>query len=270
MPELPEVENVVRGLQPLLADQPSVSRVVLRRRDLRVPFTAGLAKKLGREKILSVQRRAKFILFETEVYWLINHLGMTGSWREEKESQKHDHCTLEFDSGLKLAFNDPRRFGLLILEHKDRLEKNKWLKQLGVEPFDPSFTGAWFYERIRRRKSPLKNVLMDQHLVVGVGNIYASEALFLAGISPKKSAHRTTLAECERAVGAIQAVLKAAIEQGGSTIRSYTNAQGVSGNFQERLRVYERAGEPCTVCGESIRATVLSGRTTYWCSQCQK
>jgi formamidopyrimidine-DNA glycosylase len=270
MPELPEVENVVRGLQPLLADQPTVSRVVLRRKDLRVPFTSGLAKKLDGAKLLSVQRRAKFILFETEKYWLINHLGMTGSWREQKDLQKHDHAILEFDSGLKLVFNDPRRFGLLILEDKERLNKNKWLKALGPEPFAEEFGGEWLFERIRKRQSPIKNVIMDQHLVVGVGNIYASEVLFLSGIKPKRLASRIKRVEAEKLAVAIRDVLTKAIEHGGSTIRSYTNANGESGSFQELLQVYERDGEKCVTCGSAIRSAFLNGRSTYWCSSCQK
>lgn len=270
MPELPEIENVVRGLQPLLRNQPMVERVVLRRKNLRVPFTPGLAEKLSQEKILAVHRRAKFILFETSHYWLINHLGMTGSWRQWDEERPHDHCTLEFSTGLKLVFNDPRRFGLLLLEPKDRLQKNRWLKRLGVEPLTSDFSVDHLYPLLRKRKAPVKNVIMDQQVVVGVGNIYASEALFRAGVRPQRKACRVSRLETERLVRSIRDVLTMAIEHGGSTIRSYTNAEGKSGNFQQQLDVYEREGQACKVCGEAIRQTTLGGRSSYWCGTCQK
>ena len=271
MPELPEVEKVVQGLKALTQDQPQILRIRLHRKDLRVPFPKGLAKVLAQQTLRSVQRRAKYILFETDDYFLINHLGMTGSWRSDKTQKKHDHYEMELSSGLRLVFNDPRRFGIMLLEKKANLSNNKWLKNLGVEPLDVhKFTAEYLWSGLRHRKTPIKSAIMDQHLVVGVGNIYASEVLYLAGVKPQRLAGQVTQVEAKGITEAIRKVLHQAIAHGGSTIRNYTNAEGKSGQFQDLLKVYERAGEACPRCGDKIKSAVIGGRSSYWCGRCQK
>src|SRR5688572_17815813 len=180
MPELPEVENVKLSLHRQGAVGQVVERVELRREGLRTPFTKNLSKKLKGESVLHIRRRAKFLLFETEKYILISHLGMTGSWRsatEIIELEKHDHVVVHFRSGLRIIFNDPRRFGILELIAKEKHATNRWLKHLGIEPLDTEFSGQFLFTQTRKRKVPIKNLIMDQRIVVGVGNIYASEAL---------------------------------------------------------------------------------------------
>jgi formamidopyrimidine-DNA glycosylase len=197
---------------------------------------------------------------------------MTGSWRpgDIEPVVKHDHVILHFASGRRLVFNDPRRFGVLDLINKDSLAKNRWLKHLGVEPLEELFKAAFLFEKTRKRKGPIKGFLMDQRQVVGVGNIYASEALFAARVKPSRPAGRVTQAECELLVKHIQRILREAIRMGGSTIRDYRNSEGEDGRFQQRFLVYDRAGEPCRVCASPLKAKFIAGRNTYWCAHCQR
>jgi formamidopyrimidine-DNA glycosylase len=273
MPELPEVENVRQSLQRQGAVGQVFANIELLRAGLRTLFPRGLDKKLKGQGLLAIQRRAKFLLFETEDYILISHLGMTGSWRSSHFHvipEKHDHAILHFESGLKLIFNDPRRFGILELVDKKKHSSNRWLKNLGVEPLENEFSHEFLFSRTRRRKVPIKNLIMDQKIVVGVGNIYASEALFKAAVKPLRPSGRITRDEAERLVKSIRAVLQRAIQAGGSTIRDYRNSEGQDGSFQLEFSVYDRAKKPCMKCGTAIRSRIIGGRNTFWCPKCQR
>ena len=272
MPELPEVETVRRGLEEMLVNRPKIREVILRRADVRFPIPKTLPQRLKGQVIIGVRRRAKYLLIETESAILLSHLGMTGSWRlfVAGEDDKHDHCYILLEDGRQLAFRDPRRFGMLDLLEPGGEDQHLRLKDLGVEPLDKAkFTPEFLYRLSRRRRVALKVFIMDQKVVVGVGNIYASEALFRAGLRPQKLTARLTLENCERLVESIRSILSESIAAGGSSISDYRQASGAEGAFQERHVVYDRAGEPCRVCGAPIRTKVIGGRSTFWCGKCQ-
>lgn len=274
MPELPEVENVRLSLESQGFCGQRFKNVELRRKNLRTPLRADLKKKLPGQDILRIFRRAKFLLFETQDFVLLNHLGMTGSWKVLNSDSvvygKHDHVALHFESGLTLVYNDPRRFGLLELLKKSEVDQSRWLKSLGTEPLNEAFSCEMLFEATRKKKASIKGFLMDQKNVVGVGNIYASEALFRAKVTPLKPAGRVKKEEARRIVSCVQEILKQAISAGGSTISDYRNSKGESGQFQDRFLVYDRRGSPCVSCGASIRSKVIAGRNTFWCSRCQR
>jgi formamidopyrimidine-DNA glycosylase len=270
MPELPEVENVRISLEKQGALGQEIIKVELLRADLRVPFPAGLARKLKGQSFSGIRRRAKYLIFDTQKYAMLSHLGMTGSWRSLDEKEKHDHIILHFASGLKLVFNDPRRFGILDLVESKDLAQSRWLKHLGVEPLEAEFSGEYIFSKTRKLKAPIKGWLMDQRRVVGLGNIYASEALFAAKIKPTRAAGKITRAESGELVIHIRRILDAAIAAGGSTIRDYRNADGAAGSFQLRFLVYDRAKKPCARCTGIITSKVIAGRNTYWCPKCQR
>jgi formamidopyrimidine-DNA glycosylase len=272
MPELPEVENVKLSLIDLGSIGQRFDKIELRREGLRVPFPRGISARLRGQTVRAIHRRAKFLLIETEKFYLLNHLGMTGSWRSLRahEFVKHDHLVMHFASGLKLVFNDPRRFGLVDLIPHDELAANRWLKHLGIEPLDDEFTGDFLFKHSRRVKAPIKAFLMDQRRIVGVGNIYASEALFKAGVRPTRAAGKITRSEAEVLVECVRVILRRAISAGGSTIRDYRNSQGEQGQFQAQFAVYDRAGEACVTCGAKIRSQFIAGRNTFWCPKCQR
>ena len=272
MPELPEVENVKLSLEGLGAQGQQFVRVQLMSPSLRTPLKKILSQKLPGQKILNLKRRAKFLLFETDEFCIVNHLGMTGSWRAlalGEELIKHDHVLFQFKSGLRLVFNDPRRFGLLELIYKEKTHTHAWLKNLGPEPLLEPFTGEYLFAATRKLKSPIKNVIMDQKKVVGVGNIYASEALFLSKIKPTKAAGKIKRSEADLLAAMIRQVLRKAIQAGGSTIRDYKNTNGESGRFQNEFSVYGRDGEKCVKCKTLIKSKFIGGRNTYWCPKCQ-
>lgn len=271
MPELPEVENVKLSLTSLGVVGQTFTQVELLGPGLRAPFPRQLKNGLRGQTLLNIERRAKYLLLETEKYYVVSHLGMTGSWRglEGPDLRKHDHVILHFASGFRLAFNDPRRFGVLDLVRKEHVGENRWLKNLGVEPLHAAFSGEYLFHGTRTKKGAIKGYLMDQRQVVGVGNIYASEALFAARVKPTRAAGRLKRDEAERLVHGVRQILQAAIQAGGSTIRDYRNSHGESGRFQERFLVYGRAGSPCLTCGTLIRAKSVAGRNSFWCPQCQ-
>lgn len=271
MPELPEVETVRAGLEKLLSDRPFVQKVKLMRADIRFPIPRELPKRLQGQKIQSVRRRAKYILFDTEKGAMLSHLGMTGSWRLAKlgDEDKHDHCYIELNDGRRLAFRDPRRFGILDWIEPGKEADHPRLKGLGVEPLSDAFNEEFLFEVSRKRRTPVKSLIMDQRIVVGIGNIYASETLFRAGVRPTKQAGRVTRAECAKIVKAAQEVLREAIAVGGSSIRDYRQTNGDEGGFQDHHFVYDRDGLPCRVCGCAIKSRVIGGRSTYWCTKCQ-
>jgi len=271
VPELPEVETTRRGIRGAMRTH-RVTGMVLREPRLRWPVDPALVRELPGQQVLDVRRRAKYLLIELERGTLVAHLGMSGSLRVLSPATPlltHDHYDLLLDSGRCLRFNDPRRFGCLLWVTGDPAE-HPLLAGLGPEPLEPGFDTDYLAARARGRKVAIKPFLMDQRVVVGVGNIYASEALFRAGINPRRAAGRMTRPQFERLVQAVQAVLGEAIRQGGTTLRDYVNAEGTPGYFRQKLYVYERAGEPCRQCGAAIRQVVLGQRSTYFCPRCQK
>ena len=272
MPELPEVETVRAGLAKILRQKPVIRAVVLRRADIRFEIPPDLPKRLKGQTILRVRRRAKYLLIETPDVILLSHLGMTGSWRltTNEEPGIHDHCIIELEDGRRLAFRDPRRFGLLDLVEPGHESQHIRLKHLGPEPLDPhAFSAEYLYATSRKRKIATKVFLMDQRIVVGVGNIYASEILFQARIRPHRAAARLSRRDSENIVSAVREVLEAAIHGGGSSIRDFRQAGGEAGDYQDSHQVYGREGLPCTGCGSLVRSAVLGGRSTFWCPTCQ-
>jgi formamidopyrimidine-DNA glycosylase len=275
MPELPEVEVSRLGLMPHLTGQ-TIVEAVFRAPKLRCALSPELASKLAGKRVRAILRRGKYLLFDCAGGngggWLIVHLGMSGSLRLVPigaPAQKHDHVDLVFP-GTILRFRDPRRFGSLSWHEGADVERHPSLAALGIEPLSPGFDGDWLYAATRGRKTPIKPLLMDGHLLVGIGNIYAAEALFRAGIAPTRAAAGIGRPGCRRLAGAIRATLEAAIAAGGSSLRDYVHSDGGAGSFQIRCAVYGRAGQPCPVCGAPIRALRQSGRATFHCPRCQR
>ena len=270
MPELPEVETVRRGLAPHLTGQ-VVTGVVVRQPRLRWPVPDELAAQLLGQIIQRVERRAKYLLLRTDAGTVILHLGMTGRLRllpAATPLQKHDHVDLALASGHCLRFNDSRRFGALLWTAEPP-ERHSLLQALGPEPFDATFSSIYLYQRAQGHTSTVKTFIMDNRIVVGVGNIYANEALFAAGISPLRPVDRLTEAECDRLVVAIREILTEAIRQGGTTLRDFIGGDGEPGYFQQSLRVYGRHGLPCAACGQPIHRCRIGQRATYHCPRCQ-
>jgi formamidopyrimidine-DNA glycosylase len=273
MPELPEVEVTRRGVAPYLEGH-AVTGVTLRHSGLRWPFPDGLASLLRGRTVRSTGRRGKYLLIHFDHGTLIVHLGMSGHLRilpKETPPQKHDHFDLVLDEQL-LRMTDPRRFGAVLWHAGDdgAVEEHILLRSLGVEPLERGFSAKLLYEQTRGRSSAIKQVLLAGDIVVGVGNIYASESLFKAGINPKTPANRISLARYEKLTQAIRETLAAAIEQGGSTLRDFIGVNGESGYFQQTYFVYDRNGQACRVCGSLVRQIVQGQRSTFYCVNCQK
>ncbi|MDX5151241.1 MAG: bifunctional DNA-formamidopyrimidine glycosylase/DNA-(apurinic or apyrimidinic site) lyase [Acidiferrobacterales bacterium] len=271
MPELPEVETTRRGIAPLVEGR-KITGVVVREHRLRWPVTRGLVEKLIGQKIHRVSRRAKYLLLSLDQGTLIIHLGMSGRLWIVDSSQaaiKHDHVDIALDNGKILRFHDPRRFGAILWTTADP-ESHKLLRQLGPEPLGEEFTASYLYQKTRGRKRRIRDVLLDSQVVAGIGNIYANEALYLAGIDPRRAAGRISRPRIERLVSAIVEVLKSAIRAGGTTLRDFRGGDGRPGYFQQTLNVYGRAGQPCPQCGGPVRSEQLGGRSLYFCRHCQK
>jgi formamidopyrimidine-DNA glycosylase len=278
MPELPEVETVRRGLAPFLEGRILV-RVVCCRKDLRIPFPADFSRRLTGRRVRHLSRRAKYLLVHLDDgVVLIIHLGMSGRLTVTPPSEDapppgaHDHVIFETDDGAVVTFNDVRRFGLMTLCDEDGLADHKLLKDLGPEPLGNEFSAAYFSNVLKARKIPIKAALLDQKIVAGVGNIYACEVLFRAGISPKRLAASVAGARAERLVPALRDVLNDAIAAGGSTLRDYVQVDGELGYFQHDFAVYGREGEPCPGCDCAIgvQRIVQSGRSTFFCAKRQR
>lgn len=271
MPELPEVETTRRGLEPHVAGRRIVALTVHEPR-LRWRVPDDLPAKLAGQRITGTARRAKYLLIVLESGTLLVHLGMSGTLRvlpADTPRVTHDHYDLLLESGRTLRFNDPRRFGSLHYTSDDPRE-HPLLARLAPEPFDPEFDSEYLWRITRRRKASIKQVLMNSRLVVGVGNIYASEALFRARIKPRRRAQSLSREDAKRLARAVRAVLAMAIKVGGTTLRDYVGADGEPGYFRQKLYVYERAGKACRVCGMVIRQLTQQGRSTYYCPNCQK
>jgi formamidopyrimidine-DNA glycosylase len=271
MPELPEVETTRRGIGPLVVGH-RVAALKIYDRRLRWPVPKSLEEKLAGRTIDRLDRRSKYLLFGVGTHTLLLHLGMTGSLRALTElppRTAHDHFDLVLDSGITLRYRDPRRFGALLWLPAPA-NAHPLLASLGPEPFDPSCDARYLWEATRRRTAAIKLALMDNHLIVGVGNIYANEALFRAGIRPTTRANRVSLARWERLLEAVRETLSEAIAKGGSTLRDYVDSRGEPGYFQLDYRVYGREGLPCRVCRTAIKSTRQGGRATTYCPVCQR
>lgn len=269
MPELPEVETSRRGIEPHLVGA-TIHYAVIRNGRLRWPVSDEIYR-LSDKPVLSVQRRAKYLLLQLPDGWIIIHLGMSGSLRilsEELPAEKHDHVDLVMSNGKVLRYTDPRRFGAWLWTPV--LEGHGVLAHLGPEPLSAEFNADYLLAKCAKKKSAIKPWLMDNKLVVGVGNIYASESLFAARIHPDRLASSLSAEECARLVAAIKAVLQRSIEQGGTTLKDFLQSDGKPGYFAQELQVYGRKGEPCRVCGTPIIASKHAQRATFYCRQCQK
>lgn len=271
MPELPEVEITRRGLAPQLIGQ-QIKTAVIRNRALRWPIPRSLARSLAGKTIKAVARRGKYLLIDCESGALILHLGMSGSLRVIEATEPvraHEHFDLALANGRAMRLRDPRRFGAVLWQRGDPLA-HVLLAGIGPEPLSAEFDGAALYRTTRGRTASIKALLLDSRIVAGIGNIYANEALFCAGIHPEIAAGRLSRKRCDRLAIAIKQTLLAAIEAGGSSLRDYVAADGELGCFQLRCAVYARGGLPCARCGSPIRVARLSQRSTYHCARCQR
>ncbi|MDJ0980016.1 MAG: bifunctional DNA-formamidopyrimidine glycosylase/DNA-(apurinic or apyrimidinic site) lyase [Kiloniellales bacterium] len=284
MPELPEVETVCRGLRPKLEGR-RLTRVLQRRPDLRFPLPDGFVERLEGRRVSRIDRRAKYILMHLDSgEILLCHLGMSGRMLlmngETRPLDRHDHVVFFTEDGGEIRFNDARRFGVMDLVAPENLSRHRLLKDLGPEPLSNTFNGPELAARLKGRRSPIKAALLDQKVVAGLGNIYVSEALFFAGISPRRQAYTVQGARAERLAAAVRQVLNAAIAAGGSSLRDYVQADGELGYFQHHWAVYDRAGEPCPGCdcgaatlssgNGGIRRIVQSNRATFYCPSRQR
>jgi formamidopyrimidine-DNA glycosylase len=271
MPELPEVETICRSLRPQVLEQPIIA-VTISNVKLRQQIPKELSKVLPGQRLHSIERRSKYILLGADSGSLIIHLGMTGSLQVKPSSHpvdKHEHFTINFANNSSLCYNDPRRFGLILWTTKSLLE-HKLLKNLGCEPLTKDFTTEFLYKHSSKRKCPIKQLLMDNSVVVGIGNIYATEILFAAGINPWRQAASITLEECRRLVKESRRILRLAIKYGGTTISDYIDGWGNQGAFQKQLKVYGKAGLPCVNCRTKLITAKLGQRSTVFCPRCQK
>jgi len=290
MPELPEVETVRMGLKPALEGH-KFTHVETRRGNLRIPFPKGFAERLTGRKVKHIRRRAKYLLADLDNgETLVIHLGMSGRmgvYAEGKErklgqyvyqaapagagSGKHDHVVMETNAPARIVFTDHRRFGLMTLVGTDKIDAHKLFKDIGIEPLSADFDAAFLAKALKRKKTPIKSALLDQTVIAGIGNIYACEALFRAGISPRRQAAKVPKTAIAPLVHAIKKVLEEAIAAGGSSLRDHKRVDGELGEFQHRFAVYDRAGEPCPrKDGGTIKRITQSGRSTFYCPKCQK
>ncbi|MBI1175649.1 MAG: bifunctional DNA-formamidopyrimidine glycosylase/DNA-(apurinic or apyrimidinic site) lyase [Sideroxydans sp.] len=271
MPELPEVETTLRGIEPHLLGQ-RVADVTIRHPQLRWPIPQSLPGLLRGQTIRALRRRAKYLLIDFDHGTLILHLGMSGSLRiltTGTPPDKHDHFDLVLASGKLMRLRDPRRFGA-VLWHAGNADEHALLATLGPEPLGTDFDAAYLHRATRKRSAAIKLAIMDNHVVVGVGNIYANEALFRAGIRPTLASNKLSKPRCAKLVETIRQTLRAAIRQGGSTLRDFVNSNGEPGYFQQHYWVYGRAGEPCRACGSLIRQIKQGQRSSFYCPHCQK
>lgn len=271
MPELPEVETTRRGLEPLVVGQ-RIRAAVVRNRAMRQPVPRRLPQLLAGATVRALSRRGKYLLFDCGAGTLILHLGMSGRlWvvSDGAPPAAHDHFDLVLDDGTVVRLRDPRRFGLLLWQAGDPLA-HALLARIGPEPLSRDFDGPALHAATRNRGSAIKHVIMDSHVVAGVGNIYANEALFRAGIDPRTVARRLAPGRCTLLAAKIRETLEVAIAAGGSSLRDYVRSDGMAGNYQSQFLVYDRAGKPCPRCGAAIREIRQGQRSTFYCPRCQK
>lgn len=270
MPELPEVETSCRGIEPHCVDQ-LIEKVTVRQRKLRWPIVADFEKQLTNQVVAKVSRRGKYLLLRVNGADLMIHLGMSGSLRivdKKTAPDKHDHVDIQFANGKLLRFNDPRRFGSFIINRQGLA--HELLCKLGPEPLSEDFSADYLYQVAKARKAAIKAVIMNSHVVVGVGNIYAQEALFKAAIHPNRAANKISKARIAELVDAIKIILQAAIKAGGSTLKDFTKSDGKPGYFQHSHSVYGRQDEPCLNCSRPLKHMQLAQRSTVYCGYCQR
>lgn len=270
MPELPEVETTKAGIIPIALSQ-TISKIIIRAPKLRWPIPKNIAKNLPGQVVRSIERRAKYLLLNFDTGTLIIHLGMSGRLRimnTDTPAEKHDHVDICFSNGNYLRYTDPRRFGAILWTDRSALE-HKLLIDLGPEPLTTAFTGKHLWQQAQNKKLPVKAFIMDAKVVVGVGNIYASEALFAAKIDPRKPAQQVTAEQYIELAKHIKRILKAAIAQGGTTLKDFYTAEGKPGYFSQKLQAYGRDKEPCMVCSTPIASVVIGQRNTFYCPKCQ-
>jgi formamidopyrimidine-DNA glycosylase len=271
MPELPEVETTLRGIEPFVLKQ-KVQAFIIRHHGLRWPVPADLPQILPGQIIQRITRRGKYLLLETNIGTLIIHLGMSGSIRiltQQTPPKIHDHIDILFDNNICLRMTDPRRFGAVLWTEGDPF-LHSLLAHLGPEPLENSFSGEYLWKLARKRKASVKTFLMDSKIVVGVGNIYATEALFEAGILPRKAAGKVSKVDYEKLAKAVRKILTAAIKKGGTTLKDFVNSDGGKGYFRLELKAYGRGGRPCLICKTTLKETRLGQRSTVFCPKCQK
>lgn len=269
MPELPEVEITRRGIEPFVLGK-AITGVTVRNPNLRRRVPRNIARLIVGQRVKRLRRRGKYLLFECDAGCLIVHLGMSGSLRviePRSPPRKHDHLDVVF-GGSALRLRDPRRFGVVLWSRGDS-SRHPLLARLGIEPLSEEFSAEFLYEVTRGRNTGIKQLLMNARVIVGVGNIYANESLFKAGIRPRAHAGRLSRERCARLVDAVRETLLAAIAAGGSSLRDFVHSDGASGYFQQHYHVYDRAGLPCRACGAVIRVARLGQRSSFYCSTCQ-
>ena len=283
MPELPEVETIMRGILPFL-EGATIKKIKLNRADLRWPFPENFASRIKEAKVLNLKRRSKYILVELSTgETLLIHLGMSGKilvsnskignyFYESAQASNHDHVIFALDDGTVITYNDPRRFGAMDLTKTDDLNNHKFLQKLGPEPLGNNFNSDYLKIKLSKKESPIKSVLLDQSIVAGLGNIYVCEALFMSGISPKKKASKISKNKCDELVLNIRTILISAIEAGGSSLKDFTDIQGNPGYFQFDFYVYGRDNEWCKTrdCDHKIKRISQSGRSSFYCPRCQR
>ena len=283
MPELPEVETIMRGISPFL-EGATIKKIKLNRADLRWPFPENFASRIKEAKVLNLKRRSKYILVELSTgETLLIHLGMSGKilvsnskignyFYESAQASNHDHVIFTLNDGTVITYNDPRRFGAMDLTKTDDLNNHKFLQKLGPEPLGNNFNSEYLKIKLSKKESPIKNVLLDQSIVAGLGNIYVCEALFMSGISPKKKASKISKNKCDELVLNIRTILISAIEAGGSSLKDFTDIQGNPGYFQFDFYVYGRDNEWCKTrdCDHKIKRISQSGRSSFYCPRCQR
>lgn len=270
MPELPEVETTCRALEAFLLNK-TIQTVVVRQAQLRLPVPAELSSKCPGQSIQSIQRRGKYIIIQLSEGYLLIHLGMSGHIRlliKPEIAKKHDHIELQFNDQTILRYNDPRRFGLWLYSEQSPLN-HPLLARIGVEPLSREFTADYLYERANKKKQGIKTFIMDSQIVVGVGNIYATESLFQAKINPLTPVSSITLLHFAKLIKIIQSVLKKAIHAGGTTLRDFSSGDGKPGYFAQQLLAYGRQGKPCTRCSHSLTSIKITGRSSTFCPLCQ-
>lgn len=270
MPELPEVETTCRGIQAHIEGK-TVKEVIVRQAQLRWPVSTELSTILPGQRIKNVSRRGKYLLLESGAGYVLIHLGMSGSLRiakKKEEAKKHDHVDIVLKNGFILRYRDPRRFGCMLWAGREPF-KHVLLEKLGPEPLTDDFNATYLFALSRKRSSAIKTFIMDSHVVVGVGNIYANEALFAAGIRPRRQAGKVSKSAYIKLVAAIKAILASAIEQGGTSLRDFVGGDGKPGYFKQSLSVYGRAGEACVNCQTELKEIRLGQRSTVYCPGCQ-
>lgn len=270
MPELPEVETTLRGIQPHIQGQ-RINQVIIRHYGLRWPIPRNISDKLTKKTISQTERRAKYLLFNVSGGTFVIHLGMSGSLRivtPDIPPKKHDHVDIILANNKVLRFTDPRRFGALLwIEHD--VTQHALFKDLGPEPLTSDFSASYLWKKAQGRAVPIKSFIMNNHIVVGVGNIYATEALFLAGINPKTQAKKVSKESFIKLTKAIKLILRKAIKKGGTTLKDFVNSNGKPGYFSQQLKVYGRTGLPCVNCKSPLKAIRIGQRNTVYCEECQ-